>query len=220
MCTDSGCFCYLLGLLRRLPNIQRGIKCKSDVCDLVIPNVTHDFLVDISPGQTSKSYLLHRVSNGALSGNLLKPCSKGQAPRMVLVFSNLKWQHLKFGKVLLHGWSSVPGLRLQSHSIPFITDLSYKLVLWTSGYYWDTKKCCYEPNLPKWDYGPIYTKSWDVSSFGSSIHNLCHKLLCLKWIRLSRDRARNDKKRAGKHHRNFSESVRGCLGLQTRRKDT
>ena len=71
ICTNSCCVLYLHDLLRRLLNIQRGIKCKSDVCDLVIPNVTHDFLVDISPGQTSKSYLLHRVSNGAMSGNLL-----------------------------------------------------------------------------------------------------------------------------------------------------
>jgi len=52
MCTVSGRVFNLPGLLGRLPNIQRGIKCKSDVFDSVIPNVTHDFLVDLSPGQT------------------------------------------------------------------------------------------------------------------------------------------------------------------------
>ncbi len=81
ICTNCGCVLYLHDLLRRLLNIQRGIKCKSDVCDSVFPNVTHDFLLDLSQGQTSKSYLLHRISNGALSGNILQPCSEGQAPR-------------------------------------------------------------------------------------------------------------------------------------------
>ena len=90
ICTDNRLFMYLRHLSRRLSNIQKRDKCKSIIYGSVIHNVSHDFLVDLSTGQTSKSYLFYRFSNGPWSSNLPKPCPEGQAPRMVLVFSYLK----------------------------------------------------------------------------------------------------------------------------------